>query len=174
MFKTYHLTKYFITPGAVVCACLRSERREVNWKYFNFPIWTFRIKRKRKDAMSVSSSNSVNSAIMYNIQIMIKMSFVIALILRAVMIIVFNYFQVSFSIQKAMSQFIKDTSISEKNCQNVHNLQDVKNIMFRLQTFQYWQSQNSKIKTYQKPIIKLFKNLALLISRSFFACLGNY
>ena len=59
--------------------------------------------------MSVSSSNSVNSAIMYNMQIMIKMSFVIALILRAIMIIVFNYFQMSFSIQKAMSQFIKDT-----------------------------------------------------------------
>ena len=174
MFKTYHFTKCFITPEAVVCVCLRSGRREVNWKYFNFPTWTFRIERKRKDAMSVSSSNSVNSAIMYNIQIMIKMSFVIALILRAIMIIVFNYFQVSFSIQKAMSQFIKDTSISEKNCQNVHNLQDVKNIMFRLQIFQYWQSQNSKIKTYRKPIIKLFKNLALLISRSFFACLGNY
>ena len=59
--------------------------------------------------MSVSSCNSVNSAIMYNMEIMIKMSIVIALISRAIMIIVFNYFQMSFSIQKAMSQFIKDT-----------------------------------------------------------------
>ena len=46
--------------------------------------------------MSVSSSNSVDSAIMYNMQIMIKMSFVIAVILRAIMIIVLNYFQMSF------------------------------------------------------------------------------
>ena len=46
--------------------------------------------------MSVSSCNSVNSAIMYNMEIMIKMSFVIALISRAIMIIVFNYFQMSF------------------------------------------------------------------------------
>ena len=38
--------------------------------------------------MSVSSSDSVNSAIMYNMQIVIKMSFVIAVILRAIMIIV--------------------------------------------------------------------------------------
>ena len=46
--------------------------------------------------MSVSSSNSVNSAIMYNMQIMIKMSSVIALILRAIMIIFFNFFEMSF------------------------------------------------------------------------------
>ena len=42
--------------------------------------------------MSVSSCNSVNSTIMYNMEIMIKMLFVIALISRAVMIAVFNYF----------------------------------------------------------------------------------
>ena len=46
--------------------------------------------------MSVSSCNSVNSAIMYNMKIMMKMSFVIALISRAIMIIVFYYFQTSF------------------------------------------------------------------------------
>ena len=46
--------------------------------------------------MSVSSSKSVNSVIMYNMQIMIKMSFVIALKLRAIMITVFDYFQISF------------------------------------------------------------------------------
>ena len=46
--------------------------------------------------MSASSGNSVSSAIMYNMEIMIKMSFVIALISRAIMIIVFNYFQMSF------------------------------------------------------------------------------
>ena len=44
----------------------------------------------------VSSCNSVNLVIMYNMEIMIKMSFVIALISRAIMIIVFNYFQMSF------------------------------------------------------------------------------
>ena len=40
--------------------------------------------------MSVSSCNSVNSVIMYNMEIMIKMRFVITLISTAVMIIVFN------------------------------------------------------------------------------------
>ena len=40
------------------------------------------------------------------------------------MIIVLNCFRTSFYIQKPMSQFIKDTYISEKKYQNVHNLQD--------------------------------------------------
>ena len=94
--NNYHFTKYFIKLGAVVCVCLRSGKREVNLNYFSFPIWTFRIKRKRKDAMSVSSCNSVNSATMHNTEIMIKMSFVITLIWRAIMIIVLNYFQMPF------------------------------------------------------------------------------
>ena len=85
-FKNCHFTKYFIMLEAVVCLCLCSERRKVNWNYFDFPKLSFRIKRKRKDAMSVSSGNSVNSAIMYNMKIMIKMSFVIALISRAIML----------------------------------------------------------------------------------------
>ena len=89
MFKSCHFTKYFIKLGAFVCMSLRSERREVNWSYFSFPIWPFRIKRKRKDVMSVSSCNSVNSAIMHNMEIMITMSFVITLISRAIMIIIF-------------------------------------------------------------------------------------
>ena len=45
--------------------------------------------------MSLSSCNSVNSAIMYNMEIIIEMSFVIALISRAIMIVVFYYFQMS-------------------------------------------------------------------------------
>ena len=73
-----------------MCACLSSERKEVNWNYFSFPVGIFTIKRKRKDAMSVSSCNSVNSAIMYNMEIMIKMPFVITLISTAIMIIVFD------------------------------------------------------------------------------------
>ena len=40
--------------------------------------------------MSVSSCNSVNSVMMFNMEIMIKMPFVIALISTAIMIIVFN------------------------------------------------------------------------------------
>ena len=94
MLKNYYFTTYFITPEAVR-VYLRSGREEVNWKYFRFSISTFRIKRKRKEALSVSSSNSVNLVIMCDMQIMIKMSFVIALILRAIMILVFNYFQTS-------------------------------------------------------------------------------
>ena len=90
MFKNHHFTKYFLKLAVVVRVCLCSEKREVNWNYFSFPVWTFTIKRKRKDAMSVSSCNSVNSAIMYNMEIMIKMPFVIRLISTAIMIIVFN------------------------------------------------------------------------------------
>ena len=40
--------------------------------------------------MSASSCNSVNSAIMYNMEIIIKMPFVITLIPAAIMIINFN------------------------------------------------------------------------------------
>ena len=90
MFKNHHFTKYFLKLAVVVRVCLCSEKREVNWNYFSFPVWTFTIKRKRKDAMSVSSCNSVNSAIMYNMEIMIKMPFVITLISTAIMNIVFN------------------------------------------------------------------------------------
>ena len=85
MFKNFQFTKYFMKLGAVVCEFLHSGRREVNWNYFSFPISTFRIKRKRKDAMSVSSCNSINSVIMYNMEIMIKISFVITLISRTIM-----------------------------------------------------------------------------------------
>ena len=90
MFKNHHFTKYFLKLGAVVCVCLCSERREVNWNYFSFPVWTFTIKRKRKDAVSVSSCNSVNSAIMYNMEIMIKMPFVITLVSATIIILVFK------------------------------------------------------------------------------------
>ena len=45
---------------------------------------------KRKEAVSVSSCHSVNSGIMYNMEIMIKISIVTALISKAIMIIVFN------------------------------------------------------------------------------------
>ena len=40
--------------------------------------------------MSVSSFNSVNSAMMYNMEVMIKMSFVITFTSTAIMIMVFN------------------------------------------------------------------------------------
>ena len=86
MFKNRHFTKYFLKLGAIVCVCLCPERSEVNWNYFSFPVWTFTIKKKRKDVMSVSSCNSVNSAIMYIMEIMIKMPFVIPFISTAIMI----------------------------------------------------------------------------------------
>ena len=46
--------------------------------------------------MSVGLCNSVNSAIMHNMEIMIKMTLVVILISTAIMIIVFNCFQTSF------------------------------------------------------------------------------
>ena len=45
--------------------------------------------------MNVSSCNSVNSLIMYNMEIMIKILFVITLMLTAVIIIDFDRFQMS-------------------------------------------------------------------------------
>ena len=48
-----------------------------------------------KDDMSVSSFDSVNSAIMFNMEIKIKMSTAITIIITAIMIIVFNCFQMS-------------------------------------------------------------------------------
>ena len=68
MFKNHHFIKYFLKLGTVLCVCFCSERKEANWNYFSFPVRTFTIKRKRKDVMSVSSFNSVNSAIMYNME----------------------------------------------------------------------------------------------------------
>ena len=82
---------------------LRLGKREVQGNYFSFSILNFTIKKKRKDAMSVSSCNSlnsVNSAIMHNMEIMIKMSFLIKLISTSIMIIVFNYFQIPFKFKK--------------------------------------------------------------------------
>ena len=62
----------------------------------------------KKDAVSVSSCYSVNSAIMCNLEMMIKMSFAITLILTAIMNIV-NFFQITFKTQKAMLQLMNDT-----------------------------------------------------------------
>ena len=71
--------------------CFCSRRREINWNYFSLPMWTFAIKKKKKDAMNVSSRNSVNSLIMYDMEIKIKISFEITLMLTA--IIDFDCFQ---------------------------------------------------------------------------------
>ena len=62
MFKYHHFVKYLLKLGVVVCVYLCSERRDVNLNYFSFPVGTLAIKRKKKDAVSVSSCNSVNSA----------------------------------------------------------------------------------------------------------------
>ena len=45
--------------------------------------------------MNVRSCNSVNSLIMYDMEIMIKISFVITLMLTAIIIIDFDCFQMS-------------------------------------------------------------------------------
>ena len=55
----------------------------------------FAVKKKRKHAMNVSSCNLVNSLIMYDMEIMIKISFVITLMLTAIIIIDFDCFQMS-------------------------------------------------------------------------------
>ena len=87
MFRDCHFTKCSLKLGVVELVCLCSERREFNWNYFSFPVRTFTIKKKRKDTMTVSLCNSVNLAIMYNMEITIK--FVITFISIAIIIIVF-------------------------------------------------------------------------------------
>ena len=168
-----------------VWVCLGFGRREVNWNNFNF-----RIKRKMKDAKSVSSCNSVNSAIMYNTGLMIKMSFVITLtsitvtISMTLLIKLLYYFQISFKIQKAMSQFIKDTKISEKKDQHFHNLKDktwykkyvsvtaiAKLMPANLSTLIVTKFKNRNL---SKTNNNFLKNLAIPISWSFFACFGNH
>ena len=71
-------------------------------------------KGRRKDAISVISCYLVNSAIMYNMEIMIKMSFAIKLILTAILNIVFNFFPSDLLNVKSNVPIYKDTSISEK------------------------------------------------------------
>ena len=74
--------------------------------------------------MNICLWNSVNSLILYNMEIMIKISFETTLMLTATIIINFDCFQMSRQMQKAMSQFIQATYISEKKFQKLHNLQD--------------------------------------------------
>ena len=64
-------------------------------KLFKFSFMNFYNQKERKDVMGVSSCNSVNSTLMYNMEIKIKMSFVIALIATAIIIITFDCFQMS-------------------------------------------------------------------------------
>ena len=132
--KNHHFAKSFIKLGTVLCVCLRSGRRDISWNYFSFPIRTFTIKRKRKDGMSVSSCNSVNSAIMYSMEIMMKMTFVTIMISTAIMIIVFNCFQTSFKFKKqcrSLSRTYKFQKRSTKMFTICRINLDVKNL-FRL------------------------------------------
>ena len=101
-----------------------SARREVNWNYFTFFISTFRIKRKRKDEMSLSSCNSVNSAIMFNMEIMMKVSIAITLISKAIMVKAFKC-PLKFKKRNFRKKSTKMLTICRIKL-------DVKNIMFRL------------------------------------------
>ena len=64
-----------------VCVCLSVLGGEDNWNYFGLPIFTFPIKRQRKDVTIVRSCNSVNSARLYNLEIIIKMSITVTIML---------------------------------------------------------------------------------------------
>ena len=84
--------------------------------------------------MSESSCNSVNSAIMYNMEIMIKMTLVIILISTAIMIIVFIVFKRPFKFKKqcrSLSRAHKFQKRSTKMFTICRINLDVKN-MFRL------------------------------------------
>ena len=66
-----------------VCVSVFLEERG-NWNYFQLPIFTFPSKRQRKDVTSVHRScNSVNSTRLYNLEVMTKMSIIIAIMLTS-------------------------------------------------------------------------------------------
>ena len=71
-----------------------------NWNYFSLPLFTFPVKRQRKDVTSIRSCNSVHSTWLYNLEIMIKMSIIITIVVTAVMILASSSFQISFLICK--------------------------------------------------------------------------
>ena len=89
-----------------------------------------------KDEMSVSSVDAVNSAILHNMEIIIKMSTAVTIILTANIIIVFNCFQMSLWICKkqccSLSTTHKFQKISTKKLTIFRIKLDVKNIKFWL------------------------------------------
>ena len=96
--ENYQFTKCFINLGVGVCVCacvcmcvcvcvckcvsVFLEKRS-NWNYLSLPIFTFPIRRRRKDVTSVPLCNSVNSAPLCSLEIIMKMLITIATILTA-------------------------------------------------------------------------------------------
>ena len=67
-----------------VCKCVSVflEKRS-NWNYLSLPIFTFPIRRRRKDVTSVRLCNSVNSAPLCSLEVTMKMLITITTILTA-------------------------------------------------------------------------------------------
>lgn len=57
------------------CECLCVRRERSHWNYFNFPIWIFAIRgqMRENEFISVISFDLLDSASIYNIELMIKM-----------------------------------------------------------------------------------------------------
>ena len=66
-----------------MCVFVYFGRAAVSWNCF----LTFAIKRQRKDAMSVTLCNSVNSVVICNMEITIKMSIIIIIIIIIIILI---------------------------------------------------------------------------------------
>ena len=62
-----------------------------NWNCFSLPIFTFPVKRQRKDQTSLRLCNSINSAGLKNLEKMIKMTITITIILTAIMVLAFFF-----------------------------------------------------------------------------------
>ena len=71
-----------------------------NRNCFSLSLFTFPVIRQKKHETSVRSCNLVNSARLQNLKIMIKMSMTITIMLTAIMVLVFNCFQMYFLISK--------------------------------------------------------------------------
>ena len=98
-----------------MCVCFSMFWEDMgNWNCFSLPIFTFPVKRQRKNQTSLRLCNSINSAGLKKLEKMIKMSITITIILTAIMVLAF---------------------FSEKKHQKVHTLQEklnVKNAKFQL------------------------------------------
>ena len=72
----------FVCVCVCVCVSVFLEKRS-NWNYFSLPIFTFPIRRRRKDVTSVRLCNSVNSAPLCSLEVIMKMLITITTILTA-------------------------------------------------------------------------------------------
>ena len=117
--------------------------------------------------MSVSPCNLVNSVIMRNMEILIKMSFLMVIILTAIMIILFYCFQMSLYICKGQCRSLSRTHKFQSLSNNILKQFSIKALVLVLS----WDSlgKNDIELTLQQMYIHIQKNIVL--TKTFFELL---